>query len=202
MESRRWSPLRAAPLSLLGFPTPFPYFARVTGSLRFIGLLNAAVWFGAAVFFTVSAGPVAFSQEMKDLLGSKNYPYYSAAISQILVGRYYYLQFACGLLALLHLLAEWLYFGKSPARIRFALLIGLVSLSLLGGAWLQPKLKHLTQQYTRPEAREAADRSFRTWHNASQMVNWLTVAGLAVYLWRVANPRETTRFVSATKFRS
>jgi hypothetical protein len=174
----------------------------VTGFLRFIGLLNAAVWFGTAVFFTVSAAPAVFSPEMKELLGVKTYPYYSSAIAQILAGRFYYLQYACGLVALLHLLAEWLYFGHSPQRLRFGLLIGLISLSLLGGGWLQPKLRHLTQQYTQPQARESAARAFGTWQSLSQMLNWLTVAGLAAYLWRVVDLRETTRFVSATKFRS
>jgi hypothetical protein len=175
----------------------------VTGLLRFVGLLNAAVWFGAAVFFTVGAGPAVFSPEMRELLG-KNHPYYSAAIGRIVAGRYYYLEFACGLVALLHLLAEWLYFGQSPRRLRLGLLIGLIALSLFGNAWLQPRLKLVAQQYTspQPQGRAVAERAFRTWHGVALVVNWLTVAGLAAYLWRVAIPREPTRFVSATKFRS
>jgi hypothetical protein len=173
----------------------------VTGLLRFIGLLNAAVWFGAAVFFTVGAEPAVFSAEMNELLG-RNYPYYSAAVARIVAGHYYYLQFACGLVALLHLMAEWLYFGQSPRRFRLGLLIGLIGLSIFGGAWLQPKLRQVTLQYTQPQARTLADHAFRTWHDVSLVVNWLAVAGLAAYLWRVANPREPTRFVSATKFRS
>jgi len=174
----------------------------VTGFLRFIGLLNAAVWFGAAVFYTFGAGPAVFSPEMKDLLGSKGYAYYSSGVAQILVSQYYQLQFACGLIALLHLLAEWLYFGKSPRRTQFALLIGLVALSLLGGAWLRPRLKHLALDFARPQAVEATARSFRTWQNLFLVVNWLTVLGGAAYLWRVANPLETTRFVSTSKLRS
>ena len=172
------------------------------GFLRFLGLLNAAVWLGAAVALTLGFGPALFSSDMGQLLGAKNFPYYSAAIAQILFGRYYTLQFVCGLVALLHLLAEWLYFGKSPRHLRIGLLVGLVGLSLLGGGWLQPKLRQATAQYTQPRARPAAAHAFTAWHTASQLLNWLTVAGLAAYLWGVANPRETTRFVSATGFRS
>ena len=52
----------------------------------------------------------------------------------------------------------------------------------------------------RPEIRESAARSFRAWHGVSQVVNLLMVGGLAVYLWRAANPADPTRFVSAVKF--
>jgi hypothetical protein len=34
----------------------------------------------------------------------------------------------------------------------------------------------------------------------SLVVNFFIVGGLAVYLWRAANPSDTTRFVSAVKF--
>ena len=39
------------------------------GLLRFVGILNAAVWFGTAIFFSFGAGLVPFSPEMKTLLG-------------------------------------------------------------------------------------------------------------------------------------
>jgi len=178
----------------------------VIGFLRFVGVLNAAVWFGAAVFFTFGAGRAPFSPEMKALLGPNNYPYFSGAIAQILIARYFQLQFICGLIAWLHLLAEWLYLGKSPRKLRLGLLVGLCLATLMGGYWLQPRLKALhAVKYgvnQRPEVRESAGRSFRAWHGVSVGVNLLLVAGLAVYLWRVANPSDETRFVSAVKFRS
>ena len=174
------------------------------GFLRFVGILNAAVWFGTAIFFTFGAGLAPFSQEMKSLLGPNNYPYFSGAIAQILIARYFHFQLACGMVAVLHLLAEWLYLGKYPQKLQVGLLIGLASAALIGGYWLQPKLKalHATKYglNTRPEIREAAARSFRAWHGVSQVVNLLMVGGLAVYLWRAANPSDPTRFVSAVKF--
>lgn len=174
------------------------------GFLRFVGILNAAVWFGTAVFFTLGIGLAPFSQEMKDLLGRDNYPYFSGAIAQVLIARYFYFQTACALVAVLHLFAEWLYLGNYPQKLQVGLLIGLASVALIGGYWLQPRLKalHATKYgiNTRPELREAAARSFRAWHGVSQVVNLLMVGGLAVYLWRAANPSDQTRFVSAVKF--
>ena len=174
------------------------------GFLRFVGVLNAAVWFGGAVFFTFAAGFAPFSQEMKTLLGPNNYPYFSGAIAQILIARYFHFQLVCGVVAVLHLLAEWLYLGKFPRKVQAGLLVALCAAALFGGYWLQPKLKglHATKYgvNTRPEIREAANRSFRAWHGVSQVVNLLLVGGLATYLWRAANPSDPTRFVSALKF--
>jgi hypothetical protein len=176
----------------------------VIGFLRFVGILNAAVWFGGAVFFTFGAGFAPFSLEMKTLLGPNNYPYFSGAIAQILIARYFHFQLVCGFVAVLQLLAEWLYLGKFPQRFQAGLLIGLCAAVLVGGYELQPKLKalHATKYASnaRPEIREAASRSFRAWHGVSQVVNLLLVGGLATYLWRAANPSDPTRFVSALKF--
>jgi len=176
----------------------------VIGFLRFVGILNAAVWFGSAVFFTFGAGFAPFSSDMKNLLGPNNYPYYSGAIAQILIARYFHFQVACGLVAVLHLLAEWLYLGKLPQKLQVGLLVGLCSASLLGAYALEPRLKTLHAiKYgvnTRPETRQIADRSFKAWHGVSMVVNLLVVGGLALYLWRAANPPDPTRFVRATKF--
>jgi hypothetical protein len=99
---------------------------------------------------------------------------------------------------------QWLYLGRSPRKLWLGLLIGILSLSLIGGSWLQPKLRALhTTQYTdpKPERRTAARASFRVWHGAAQGVNLLMLCGLALYLWRVANPPDPTRFVSTANFR-
>jgi hypothetical protein len=176
----------------------------VIGFLRFVGVMNAAVWFGSAIFFTFGAGLVPFSAAMKGLLGANNYPYYSGAIAQLFIARYFYFHLACAALAVAHLLAEWLYLGKPLRRIETVLLAALCAVVLVGGVWLQPRLKALhALKYginTRPETREAATHNFRTWHGVSQVINLLAVGGLATYLWRAANPSDPTRFVSAAKF--
>ncbi len=174
------------------------------GILRFVGILNAAVWFGSAIFFTFGAGLAPFSPEMKNLLGPRKYPYFSGAIAEILIARYFHFQIVCGIVAVLHLFGEWLYLGKYPHKVQAGLLTGLSSVALLGGYWFQPRLKalHATKYgvNTPPASREMADRSFRTWHGVSQGVNLLFVGGLAVYLWRVANPADSNRFARMTKF--
>jgi len=131
--------------------------------------------------------------------------YVAGKIAQVLIARYFRLQVICGIIALLHVLAERLYFGKSPEKVWVGLLIALVSVTLIGDFWLQPKLNGLhTMRYDPKASREARDdaaQSFRAWHGVSQVVNLLLIGGLGLYLWRVANPPDTTRFLSAGKFR-
>jgi hypothetical protein len=176
----------------------------VIGFLRFVGILNAAVWFGAAIFFTFGAGLAPFSPEMKALLGPQNAPYFSGAIAQILIARYFQCQVICAVVAAVHLLAEWLYLGKHHHKLQVGLLIALASAAFIGAYWLQPRMKllHATKYAlnTRPEARKAAEHSFRAWHGVAQVVNLLMVGGLTAYLWRATNPSDPTRFLSATKF--
>jgi Domain of unknown function (DUF4149) len=174
--------------------------------LRFIGVLNAAVWLGSAIFFTFCVGPGIFSKAMSQELGPQNYPYFSGVIAQILIARYFHLQMACGLIALLHLIAEWLYLGKPLQQLWFGLLLTLLFIVLLGNYWLQPQLKQFHKiKYavkSSPEQRQNAIQSFRSWHGASQVLNLLVLGSLGIYLWRTANPPDPTRFVSTSKFRS
>ena len=143
---------------------------------------------------------------MKELLGAKNYPYFSEAVGQIVFSRFFQLQLVCGALALLHVLAEWLYLGKSAQRFWLGLLIGLCALSLIGGYWVQPRMKALHAVKcgvnTPPETREAVSSSFRTWRHVFHAMNVLMIGGLILYLWRVANPADQTRFLDAAKVRS
>jgi hypothetical protein len=183
----------------------------VIGLLRFLGLLNAAVWFGASFFFIFVADPaVTSSDAMRELLGAKSFPYFSMAVSQIVGARFFALFLVCALLAMLHMGAEWLYFGKYPRRFWLLLIFGLF-LGGLGQTYgLQPRLKALLLSQhgpnTRPEQRELALRSFRAWRTFSTGLNVLLLGGLGIYLWRVANPPDEMRFVGATnlpgKFRS
>ena len=168
--------------------------------------MNAAVWFGATVFFTVGAGPALFSLDMKHLLGENNYPFFSGAIAQIVMARYFDLQLACSLVALAHAAAEWLYLGRPLQKFGLGLLLGLLFLGFVGGCGMQPKIKELhTRKYAlnyAPEVRASAAKSLRVWHGLAQVANVVMLGGLAVYLWRVAHPVSMARFVAPTKFRS
>jgi hypothetical protein len=178
----------------------------VIGFLRFFGLLNTAVWLGGAIFFTLGAGPAVFSPDVQTLLGPNNYPYFSGKIAQIFIRCYFEMQLICGGIALVHLVVERLYLGKTFQQLWLGLVLGLFSLSLLGAYWLQPKMNQLHRiKYevtSSPAARQAAIESFRAWHGASQIANLLMICGLAVYFWHLANPPDPTRFVSTSKFRS
>lgn len=155
---------------------------------------------------TFGAAPGVVSPGMEKLLGPKNFPYFSEAISQILWGRYYHFQVICGIVAILHVLSERLYLGKSPEKLWLGLLLALFTITLLGAAIVQPKVKELnTARFAsnlRVEERQAADRGFLTWRNFLRVVNIFGIGGLGIYLWHMANPADPTRFVSTNKFRS
>ncbi len=167
------------------------------GFLRFIGVVNAAIWFGSAIFFTVVAGPTFFSEEMKSLFP----PPYNGLAAQIFLKRYFYLQYFCGGIALLHLLLEKLYTGRTE-RFMSGLIAVILSISLLGGLWLQPKLKELHVVKYRGqtvELRAGAGKSFGLWHGVSQTMNLFMTAGLLFYLWRVSSLNHPARVAGFRK---
>lgn len=152
------------------------------------------------MFFTFAVGQVPFSQAMKDLLGPQNAPYYSGAIAQLFISKYFALHVVCGIIALLHHTAERLYLGRPPQPRTFSLLVALLCCGLVGGFWFQPKLKHLHTMKYAPNlsepVRNSAARSFKIWHATSQILNLLVIGGLSLYVWRVNNPSDPTRTIS------
>ncbi len=176
------------------------------GFLRFIGILNAGLWLGAAVFCTVGVVPVASSPDMVGLLGPDFFPYLSGAIIRLIVARLGYWQIFFGIIAWLHLILEWLYLGRLPRRARVGLLTLLFSLSLFAALWLNPKLTRLHRsEYAvnlPPSAHALAAKSFRLWDGVFQAINVLLIGGVAVYFWRLTVTEDAPRFVSPTKFRS
>ena len=185
----------------------FSYHAGVTGFLRFVGTANAAVWFGAAVFFTLAAGPAIFSSDVQKLFGDTWFRFYAGGVALAVLKRYFILQYVCGIIALLHLWAEWLYLGRKASRVTLSLAVVLLALALFGGFGLMPKMRALRQTIygTAPvEQKEVAKRAFGAWHGISQTANLFIIIGLAVYLARVTRPPEAAgRYNSLfTKFRS
>jgi hypothetical protein len=166
----------------------------VIGFLRILGVANAAVWFGAAIFFTFAVGPAFFSDRMLNLLGRPH----AGAAAQLVLERYFLLHQICGGVALVHVVAEWLYMGKPLQRLTLWLLIGIYSLGLIGGYGLQPKLQGLHRTIYGPgattEQRQQARRSFNTFHGLSQFLNLVVMAGVALYLWRVTAPGNGYRY--------
>lgn len=162
-------------------------------ALRFLALLNAAVWLGATVFFTLGAGPAFFSPEMAAFLPRPH----RARAAELVIARLFTLQQVCGGIALTLLLMECVRVGKIVQRWHLGLAGGLLALSLLAGGWLAPHLHELQRvRYapdTPPARRTAAEGSFNRWHAFSQMMNVVMLAGLVVHLWAVSRPPGTPR---------
>ncbi len=175
--------------------------------------MNAALWFGAGIFFTFVAAPALFSRPIKDLFGPETAGVaFAGLIAQALLERYFVLQYICASVALLQQVAEWLYLGKALQRASLGLLLGVFSLGLVNGLGLQPKLKNLhsirfsAELYHRelysPAQKEQATQSFRSWHHLAVAINLLQLGGLTLYLWNVTSPGNGPRFLAGSKFRS
>ena len=171
----------------------------VTGFLRFVGLLNAAVWCGSSIFLIVGL-PAVFSPELKHLLTPAGVGFAAESI----LGRYFILQYCCGGIALLHLLVEWLYYGRSPWRLNFGLLTVVITFGLIGGLWVQPKMRalHIVKYFGKSAQQQAqAAKTFASWHALSETANLVVIGCLIWYLWRISKEREPQHFVNFSKMK-
>ena len=177
--------------------------------LRLIGIVNGAVWFGSAVFFTLAIGPAVFSTAMLNNFGGPDNPlsrFYAGLVAQVLISSYFKAGLWCAGIAVVHRVAEWLYTGRTPRAWKIYLLAFLLGAGVFGSVYLQPNLESLF--YTKhddratPEGKEQAAKSFTTWHAVSQSLNLAVMVGLGVYLWSVSSPSDPTRFSPTMHFRS
>lgn len=177
----------------------------MTRLLRFVGMLNAALWLGAAVFCSTALLVALHSREAIALLGQRYFEQVTTGLTQIIFTRLYHLQVFCALVAWAHWLFEWLYQGRIPRRFWMGLLAGLFLVSLLGSLWLCPKLtilhrhQYLPRQTT--EQQVTAQRQFRFWNGVFQAVNLLMIGGVTAYFWRVTHPPDELRPIGSFKFR-
>ena len=176
------------------------------GFLRFLGLINTAVWLGAAVFMLLGVESAAASAQMQELIGQNNFPYFSLAIAQVIQKRFLYVCLVCGSIAIGHMAAEWLYLGKYASGLWVGILGALLVMSAVQGGIVQPSLRRSHSLEFKPRAaaeeRQLAAKSARVWRGVSRGINSVMVLGLIVYLWRVGNPQDPMRFVTARQFRS
>jgi hypothetical protein len=175
------------------------YGGGVSGFLRFVGIVNAAIWFGASIFFAGVVLPGIFSEDVHRLFGEETaYKYYAGGVAMALFGRFFVLQYLCGAVALLHLFAEKLYLGRAFPRLATSIAVGVLFLSLVGGLAVQPRLREFRQTMysitASADQKAAAAHSFGVWHGASMAVNLVVLAGLLVYLTRMARSEESSRY--------
>jgi hypothetical protein len=168
--------------------------------LRVIGTFNAAIWLGSALFFTFGIAPATFSAEMKRIFND----YYTGVIAQHLIGRFFAVSLICGIIALAHFFAEMIYSGRPFRRFTFGLIILMLGLGLAGQKIFAPKIREVHQiKYRGPteEQRAAAAKQLSRLHAVSMSGNLISLIALVIYTWRVTNPSDQTRFLSAQKFR-
>jgi hypothetical protein len=166
----------------------------VTAFLRYIGILNAALWLGAAVFLMVGL-PAIFATPSDFSLGAN---YVVGWAAQRIIARFFILQYCCCGVGLAHLVLEWLLSNKPLVQRNLVLLAVLGTLALASGLVMQPKLEelHHAMYYAKEPAQVVAGRAFRAWHGAAECVNLVAIGGLLVYLWRVSRSAEHARFES------
>ena len=197
---QRGAPLAAGALckTTLGTSGYRAYTAGVSVFLRIIGIVNAAIWFGAGTFFAAGVLPGVFSQDLHRIFGETAYPYYSGAVALVLFKRFFVLQYICGAIALLHFFAEKLYLGRPFSRLGTTLVVIIFSLGLLGGFWLQPRMENLRQTMysttATPEQKDRARHSFGVWHGVSELANVLIIGGLLAHLLRVTRQEAAGRY--------
>jgi hypothetical protein len=171
----------------------------VTAFLRYIGIVNAALWLGADVFLIVGLPAIfATTAQFKTEMGPGG-NYYVGLAAQRIFARFFILQYCCCGVGLAHLALEWLYSNKPLWQRNLAILAVLGGLALAGGLVMQPKLADLHHHMyydTKPVAQDAARRAFKAWHGAAECVNLVTIGGLLVYLWRVSRSAGHARFES------
>ena len=153
------------------------------------------------VFFTVAVGPAFFIEEVKNLITVPR----AGAVAQIMVERYMALQQWCSGIALVHLLAEWLYFNRLNSKASLWILLAALGVSLLSERSLAPKMKelHLIKYavQTTPEQKQAAGRSFSILHATSQVTNLLMLGGVLFYYWRLSNGNQGGKSSVGARFR-
>ena len=171
--------------------------------LRFIGLLNAAVWLGAMVLFTAVLGPALFGPEIKQVLRGEWMP---GAVAQILVTHYMLLQQCCAGIALVHLIFDWLYTGKLFAKSSLIILVVCLGMAFAGTRLLGPRMKELhLMKYavqSTPAQREYAKRSFGILHGTAQVTNLLALCGVLFYYWRLSVGPQGARSGASARYRS
>ena len=179
-----------------------PLNCGVPGFLRFLGLFNAAVWVGGSVFFSFLAAPVFFTPEIKSLTP----PPVNGLVAQAMLGRYFTLHILCGIVAVVHLLLEWLYSGGRFPKRTIAIVCVLLGLALIGGKFINPKLAGYHQQKHQFQLKSEGDPpmiektelkvdvvqnakwKFTVWHGMSQIVNLAMLILLTWRFWRLAQP--------------
>ena len=132
--------------------------------------------------------------------------YYEGAVVEVIIRRYYWVHYFCGVFAILHLVMSWISTGRPFQRVLLGLVGGMLLFGVIGGFYIQPKLNNLRTvmyggggKYTQAQAVKAHE-SFKTWHAASQVMNFTMFLGVGGFLFQFGRPASAARFFSQTKY--
>ena len=170
-----------------------------TKVIQLIGILNAAIWLGGAVFFTFIAGPAFFSPDLEPILPKPE----NGIAARYLIGKFAAFQIACASIAVINLIVGCNWKAYSNPKPQALILAAIILLTGAGMFFLTPKMDALHQlkyadyfglQAT-DEKKDAASRAFGQMHGLLQVGNLLVLVGLLlnfVLCWKTASePRQT-----------
>jgi hypothetical protein len=174
----------------------------VIGFLRFIAVMNAAVWLGSSVFLAAGVAPAFMSTDMQAIIPRAH----GEAAYHVVATHLYLVQAVCATIAIVVLFMEWLYSGKPVPRGVLAIVLAAGFLAALGGFGVQKKVRqlHFEQHHVKstPAQRAIAAHSFGVWNRVSQGMQIAITLAVAIYLWRLVSPSNgTSRFSTTHKFR-
>ena len=158
--------------------------------LRTLQLAVVAVWLGASIFLTFFVGPALFSPEVLQVIPK----YHAGRVAQVILGRFFWLQLACGSVALLISLIGWAYGGVRQRPWATMVLLGIVSVVMVLGQTLPPRMErwHAIQYApnTTPIQKGEAQASFRRLHGVSQVANLVVLIGVTLYFLQLTRPTQ------------
>lgn len=165
--------------------------------LRLAGLTTAAVWLGGTVFFMLAMDPLLGSSEWIRLLG----PLHAGEVSVQGIERFHLFMVLGAGLALVHLLAEWLYSGRNLDVRLLALLLVLLALGSTGRLYLAPKCRQANlKAYLGPDrqvqrqalsaGQKQAEQSLAVWHGVLVVVHVIALSGVVLYFLYQASPQQ------------
>ena len=195
-------PVPVAQETWLGTGLDLSYGADVISFLRFVGVMNAAVWLGGSAFHLFAAAPFFGSEAVRWLLGDLH----ASGTGLMLWQRFYLLQYLCMGIAWLHLLAEWVYLGRGVSRFNGWVLSAILCIAVTSHAEMSLAVEkaHWNRRNARvtAEERDRAARVYPLWSGVWTATN--AVLGLAVlaFSWRTLTASHGPRFMTQTRFRT
>jgi hypothetical protein len=169
--------------------------------LRIIGIANAALWFGASLFFLVCIRGVFQSEELMRLVPHP----FSEASMHVLLGSYLTLLTICSLVAMGQHWAEQWYAGRPVFQLKMGVLLTLVVVNMvikwvIFPSMTQQHLRAYRPSATQQDLQEGA-RAYRMWKTGFHFVHLFVVIGSFSHLMSVTQRHSSYRELGMYQFR-